>query len=90
MTQSARKLTIVNKLGLHARASASFVKLATRFQSEISVVKGKTRVNGKSIMGLLMLAAGQGTAIKVEAEGEDAELAVARLAELVDNGFDEK
>ncbi len=90
MPHCDRKLTIVNKLGLHARASASFVKVANRFQSEISVVKGKTRVNGKSIMGLLMLAAGQGTSIKLEIDGEDAEEAINSLAELVEKGFDEK
>ena len=65
-------LKIVNQLGLHARAAASFVKLASRFESEIFVSKGKTRINGKSIMGLLMLAAGQGTKIRVDIEGPDA------------------
>ena len=83
-------LKIVNTLGLHARAAATFVKLANRFDCEIFVTKGKTRINGKSIMGLLMLAAGKGTKIRVEAAGSDASAALAKLSHLVSNGFNEK
>ncbi|MBX7149509.1 HPr family phosphocarrier protein [bacterium] len=80
---------IVNKLGLHARASATFVKLSGRFDSDISVVKDDTTVNGKSIMGLLMLAAAKGSKIKIVAEGNDAKEAVKKLEELVKAGFNE-
>lgn len=86
----SKTVKIVNTLGLHARAAATFVKLANRFESEIFVTKGKTRINGKSIMGLLMLAAGQGTKIIVTAEGSDAVAALTKLEKLVLNGFNEK
>ena len=89
--QTASKIVkIVNTLGMHARAAATFVKLANRFESEIFVTKGKTRINGKSIMGLLMLAAGKGTKIRIEATGTDAKAAVLKLEKLVINGFNEK
>ncbi len=81
---------IQNKLGLHARAAALFVKMANRFDADIYVAKGKKRVNGKSIMGLLMLAAGQGTKINVEASGHDAKSAMKHLGKLVLDGFHEK
>ncbi len=81
---------IVNKLGLHARAAALFVKTASRFQSEIFVAKGQNRVNGKSIMGILMLAAAQGSRIIIEAEGPDAPQALEKLGRLVNQGFHEK
>ena len=79
-----RDLTIVNKRGLHARAAARFVQTAERFEAEITVTKDSTTVGGTSIMGLMMLAAGPGSVIRVSAEGTDAEAALAALAELVD------
>jgi len=87
---ASKSLKITNELGLHARAAAVFVKTANRFHSEIYVSKGKTRVNGKSIMGLLMLAAGQGSRIKVEANGGDATVALKKLEKVVSLGFYEK
>ena len=87
---ASKTVKIVNELGLHARAAASFVKLSTRFQSEIFVEKGKTRVNGKSIMGLLMLAAGKGVKLELSAIGPDATVAIEKLALLVSKGFNEK
>ena len=80
---------IVNKLGMHARASATFVKLSGRFTSEITVIKDGTEVNGKSIMGLLMLAAAKGSKIKIRAEGADSKEAIKKLEELVKAGFNE-
>jgi phosphocarrier protein len=80
---------ICNQKGLHARAAAKFVKLAGTFDAEVMVVKGDTRVSGCSIMGLMMLAAGPGCEIDVEASGEDAEQAVGALARLVAGRFDE-
>jgi phosphocarrier protein HPr len=87
--QCLAEVTIVNKKGLHARASAAFVKCAERFDAEISVVKDGTTVNGTSIMGLMMLAAGQGTRIIIETEGPDAEEAMDALTSLVEQGFNE-
>ncbi|MFP4129167.1 MAG: HPr family phosphocarrier protein [Halorhodospira sp.] len=84
-----RTTTIHNHLGLHARAAARFVALASEYECDIHVCYGDKRVNGKSIMGLMMLAAGDGAEITLEAEGADAEAAVAALAELVSNGFNE-
>ncbi|MBI4355633.1 MAG: HPr family phosphocarrier protein [Candidatus Omnitrophica bacterium] len=78
-----RTVKIQHRLGLHARPAALFVQLANRFESEITVVKGRRRVNGKSIMGLLTLAAGQGSSIRLEAQGGDALAAVEALAGLV-------
>lgn len=84
-----RDIMIVNKLGLHARAAAKFVMLAARFASDIRVKKGTRTVNGKSIMGVMMLAAARGSQIQLSANGEDAELALERLAELIDQRFGE-
>jgi len=84
-----REMTIINQLGLHARAAAAFVKVANRYRSEIMVSKETTKVNGKSIMGVLMLAAAQGSVIQVEANGDDADEALNALQELVDNRFGE-
>lgn len=78
-----KKVTVKGKQGLHARPAALFVQLANKFESVISVKKGKEKVNGKSIMGILMLAAGQGSQITIEADGCDAEAAVAELEKLV-------
>jgi phosphocarrier protein len=80
---------IRNRAGMHARAAVKFVKLAEHYRSEIRVVKDGTAVNGKSIMGLLTLVAALGTPIVIEAEGVDAEAAVAALAALVEDGFGE-
>ena len=80
---------IRNEKGLHARASAKFVKCAETFQSEIVVTKDGHDVGGTSIMGLLMLAASCGTTIKIAASGPDAEQAIAALAELIESGFGE-
>ena len=82
-------VTIENKLGLHARASSKFTQTAAQFQSEIWVSRKDRRVNGKSIMGVMMLAAARGSQIQLSANGEDAELALERLAELIDQRFGE-
>ncbi len=84
-----RTVTICNKRGLHARAAARFVKLAWQFNAEVTVRKNGTKVSGRSIMGLMMLAAGPGTTIELAATGPEAERAVAALADLVAGGFDE-
>ncbi|MBI1774324.1 MAG: HPr family phosphocarrier protein [Proteobacteria bacterium] len=84
-----RSVTIVNQRGLHARAAARFVKLAEGFVAEITVSKNGSTVSGRSIMGLMMLAAGPGCCIDIRAEGADAEVAVAALARLVESKFDE-
>ena len=84
-----RQLTIVNKLGLHARAAAKFVNCASTFASDVSVRRGEREVNGKSIMGVMMLAAAKGTEIEVEASGDDAEAAVEALEQLVNERFGE-
>lgn len=84
-----REFVIKNRLGLHARAAAQLVKTANRFRSEIQVEKEGTEVNGKSIMGILMLAAPQGSRISVTVNGEDSAEAMESLAQLIDNGFGE-
>lgn len=84
-----RSVQIVNRMGFHARPAAEFVKLAGQFTSEIWVRKDDLDVNGKSIMGVLMLAAEQGTRLVIRAEGADAEAALDALASLVDRGFEE-
>jgi len=80
---------IVNKLGLHARASAKLTQVASGFASEIWLSRSGRRVNAKSIMGVMMLAAGQGTTIVIEAEGADADQAVAALLQLIRDRFGE-
>jgi phosphocarrier protein len=80
---------IVNPLGLHARPAAEFVKTAGRFQAHVTVRKNSMEVNGKSIMGMMMLAAECGSEILIRAEGEDAEAALVALAALVAAGFGE-
>lgn len=85
----SREFTIENRLGMHARPSARFVKITSRYRSEIWVEKDGERVNGKSIMGLMMLAAEQGAVLKVTAEGPDAEKAIDELEALVKSRFDE-
>jgi len=84
-----RKVVIQNRLGLHARASAQFVRTAGKYQAEITVEVGSQRVNGKSIMGLLLLAAAQGTTLKLRAAGPDGGSALQALVELVDGRFGE-
>ena len=80
---------ISNRLGLHARAAAKFVQMASRFASEVSVKKDGNAVNGKSIMGIMMLAAAQGAEIEIRTEGEDADEALASLESLVTSRFGE-
>jgi phosphocarrier protein len=84
-----RTVQILNRNGLHARPAAEIVKLAAKFQSEITVVKDDLDVNGKSIMGVMMLAAEHGSSITFRAEGPDAEQALDALATLVGNKFGE-
>jgi phosphocarrier protein HPr len=84
-----RTVQIVNKNGLHARPAAEIVKLAAKFKSEITVVKDDLDVNGKSIMGVMMLAAEHGSNITFRAEGDDAEQALEALTTLVTNKFGE-
>ena len=83
MTLIRKKITIKNKQGLHARPAALFVQIANKFDSHITVMRDEERVNGKSIMGILMLGAENGSTIEIEAEGDDAPLAVAELEKLV-------
>jgi len=84
-----RKFTIANKLGLHARPAAMFVELAKKFESLITIRKGRQKVDGKSIMGLMTLAAGPGTQVTVIAEGRDAQQALQDLEKLFESNFGE-
>jgi phosphocarrier protein HPr len=86
---ATRTVEIVNKRGLHARASAKFVKTASAFDAEVRVSKDGQTVDARSIMGLMMLAAGPGCSIEIEAEGAEAEAAVQALEQLVTARFDE-
>ena len=88
-TAVRRTCTICNQKGLHARAAARFVKAAAQFDAEIWVRKNGTAVSGRSIMGLMMLAAATGTAVEITATGRDAATAVETLARLIDCKFDE-
>jgi len=83
-------VTIVNKLGLHARPAMEFVDCASRFTSEVFVKRGDQSVNGKSIMEMMLLAATAGTVLEVEATGDDAQAAIDELVKLVASGFDEE
>ena len=85
----SKELAIRNRLGLHARPSALFVKTANRFRAEIWVEKDGVRVNGKSIMGLMILAAGEGSKLLVSCEGADAELALLEIETIMLRKFDE-
>jgi phosphocarrier protein HPr len=89
MARAERTFVIVNQLGLHARAAAQLVQIANRHRSEIHVEKDGVDVNGKSIMGVLTLAAGKGSTIQVACEGEDADHAMEALAKVIENGFGE-
>lgn len=84
-----QKFIINNKLGLHARPAALFVQTVSKFQSEVTIQKGKLKVNGKSIMGVMMLAAAQGSAVTVRLSGPDARKAMMALAKLFQNNFNE-
>lgn len=85
-----QRFAIVNKLGLHARASALFVKTASQFKSDIKVLRDEVEVNGKSIMGIMMLAAAKGTEIVLKVAGTDESEAFQKLGELIANGFGEE
>lgn len=85
-----RAVTIVNPLGMHARAAARFVRTAAAYASTIHVARGRRQMDGKSIMGLLLLSAPRGTEIVIVAEGADEAAAVEALAQLVARGFDEE
>ncbi len=85
----SQSFTIRNKLGMHARPSAQLTQVASRFQSEVFIAKEGRRVNAKSIMGVMMLAAGPGAVVTVDASGPDAEQAVRAVGELIEGGFGE-
>ncbi|MEY4328197.1 MAG: hypothetical protein RL703_16 [Pseudomonadota bacterium] len=89
MTTLRQDVEIINKLGLHARASAKFTQLAGTFQSEVWLERNGRRVNGKSIMGVMMLAAGKGTTVAIETIGDDAETAMQALVGLINDYFGE-
>jgi len=84
-----KELTVVNRLGLHARPAAMFVRIASRHRADIWVSKEGEEVNGKSIMGLMMLAAGQGSKLRIRCDGADAAKALEELEELIKAGFNE-
>lgn len=86
----SRTVEIINERGLHARASAKFVKMAAGFDAEVKVTREETTVDAQSIMGLMMLAAGPGSTIEIAAEGPDAEAALDALVTLVEDRFDEE
>ena len=85
-----KELTVANKSGIHARPAAMFVKTANRFGSDIFVEKDGEKINGKSIMGLMMLAAGPGSKVTLHVKGSDADAAIAELEALVNRKFDEE
>jgi phosphocarrier protein HPr len=84
-----KDIPIINRLGLHARPAAMFVRIATRYRCEVWVSKEGEEVNGKSIMGLMMLAAGQGSSLHIRCEGADADKAIKELEELIKAKFNE-
>jgi phosphocarrier protein len=83
------EIEIVNKLGLHARASAKLTQLASSYQSEVWLTRNGRRVNAKSIMGVMMLAAGKGSKVGIEIEGSDADAALQAIVQLIDGKFGE-
>ena len=87
---AVKEFTIKNRLGIHARPAAKLAKIANEFESTIRVMKDGLEVNGKSIMGIMMLAAAQGNVIQVEAEGPDEEDAIRALGDLIENKFEEE
>jgi phosphocarrier protein len=84
-----KEITIVNRLGLHARPAAMFVRIATRYKADVWVSKEGEEVNGKSIMGLMMLAAGQGSKLQIRVEGPDADKALQDIEQLIASKFNE-
>jgi phosphocarrier protein len=86
---TAHSVTVVNQLGMHARAAAKFVHLAARYHSQVRVARQGREMDGKSIMGILLLAAARGSVITISADGEDEQDAVAALSALVESGFGE-
>jgi phosphocarrier protein len=84
-----RRVTVVNPLGMHARAAARFVRLAGQFQSRILVARGHRTIDGKSILGLLLLAAARGSVLDISADGSDEAEALAALCALAESGFEE-
>jgi len=86
----SKELLIINKRGLHARASAKFVQMVEKFSAEVWVTRGSETVGGTSIMGLMMLAAGPGTMIKVSAIGPEADAAITAITQLVESKFNEE
>jgi phosphocarrier protein HPr len=87
---TSRTTTVVNALGLHARAAAKFVHLASRYEAHVRVGRDAKVMDGKSIMGILLLAAARGTTLTISADGPDEQAAVAALVELVESGFGEE
>lgn len=85
-----KEFPVVNKLGLHARASALFVKTASRFVSEVKLAKEGVEVNGKSIMGIMMLAASKGAVVRLTVDGDDQDEAFQTIADLINSGFGEE
>ena len=85
----SREFSISNKLGLHARPSAQLTQVASRFKAEVHIAKGGRRVNAKSIMGVMMLAAGQGSVVVVDADGPDEDEAIEAVGRLIRSGFGE-
>ena len=86
---TSQSVTVVNQLGMHARAAAKFVHLATRYEARVKVARERREMDGKSIMGILLLAAARGSTITISAEGSDEHDAVAALVALVESGFGE-
>ena len=86
---TTRNVTVVNRLGMHARAAAKFVHLATRFQASVRVARGARQMDGKSILGILLLAAACGTTVTITADGADEQEAVEALTALIAAGFGE-
>lgn len=86
----SKEVTIQNKLGIHARPAAQFVKAASAFNSDITVEKDGEQIDGKSIMGLMMLAAGNGSTLLITAEGDDADAALTALSNLIEQKFGEE
>ena len=84
-----KEITIVNRLGMHARPAAMFVRVASRYRSEVWVEKEGEQINGKSIMGLMMLAAGQGSKLLIRCEGPDADKAMHEIETLINRRFNE-
>ena len=85
-----KEIPVINRLGLHARPAAMFVRIASRYRCEVWVSKEGEEVNGKSIMGLMMLAAGQGSKLQIRCEGADADKAMEELEELIKSRFNEE